>query len=51
MTMTDFSDRPGAAPVLGASGELGPVLANLLADRGRRLVTGQKLDVGGGYGV
>lgn len=50
MTMTAFGDRPGAALVLGASGELGSVLANLLADRGSRLVTGQKLDVGGGDG-
>lgn len=35
--MADFVDRPGAALVLGASGGLGSVIAELLAERGSRL--------------
>lgn len=35
--MADFVDRPGAALVLGASGGLGSVIAELFADRGSRL--------------
>jgi hypothetical protein len=48
----EFAARAGVALVLGASGGLGAAIAAMLLARGSRVfISGQKLNVDGGYGA